>query len=240
MLEPTTPDRATRRPRGVLFDLFHTLIVLRPGGDRGEPTWRALGLDRDAWNRSFFSEDDGRATGQVRGAVESLRLVAHRIDPSVPMERIEAAAAARERRFEDAFMNVAPEIVAGVARLHAADIRLGLVSNASWDEIGHWERSPLAPYFHDAVFSCAAGVAKPEPSIYRLAMESLDVPAEDAWFVGDGGSDEHRGAAAVGLHPVLVLQLLRQVWPEKIAARRGHARLVLESIGDVADAALAS
>jgi FMN phosphatase YigB (HAD superfamily) len=45
---------------------------------------------------------------------------------------------------------------------------------------------------------------KPDPEIYALALEELDVPASDALFVGDGANDELRGARDAGLTPVLV------------------------------------
>jgi putative hydrolase of the HAD superfamily len=223
-------------PRAVLFDLFHTLICLRPGGDRGEPTWKALGLDKKAWEHSFFTDHDGRATGSVRDAVESIRLVAHRIDPSIPMERIRVAAEQRARRFQDAFLNVDPGVLRGLERLQAAGVRMGLVSNASWEEVGHWEDSPLSPFFETAAFSCAVGIAKPDAGIYEHVLDQMDVAPEDAWFVGDGGSDEHHGARAVGLRPVLVRHLLRRVWPEYLETRAAHADLVLEDIEDVAAA----
>ncbi len=226
-------------PRAVLFDLFHTLIALRPGGALGPPTWQALGVSRAAYEQSFFTDHDGRATGAVRDAVESLRLVAHRIDPSIPLERIRSAAEARARRFAHAFENVAPGVLAGLARLRAAGVRTALVSNASWEEIGWFDGSALAPLFDAAVFSCDAGVAKPDPAIYITALRAVGVPPEHAWFVGDGGSDEHRGARAVGMRPVLVLHLLREVWPDRIDERARHADLVLEDIEAVADAALA-
>jgi len=241
MTAPSPADRPDgARPRAVLFDLFHTLVCLRPGGDRGEPTWKALGLDRRAWEESFFTDHDGRATGQVRDPVESVRLVAHRIDPTIPMERIRAAAELRLRRFEDAFLNVEPGVLRGLRRLRAAGVRTGLVSNASWEEVTHWERSPLAACFDAAAFSCAVGIAKPDPAIYEHVLAALDVEARDAWFVGDGGSDEHRGARAVGLRPVLVRHLLRRVWPEHVEERSRHADLVLEDIEDVADAVVAA
>ena len=220
----------------MLFDLFHTLIRLRPGGGRGQPTWETLGLPRTAWEQSFFTDHDGRATGQVRDAIESIRLVAHRIDPSVPMNRIRQAAAERALRFEDAFVNVDAGVLRGLERLRAAGVRMGLVSNASWEEIGHWERSPLAPFFDVATFSCEVGVAKPDPGIYLHVLQRMGLEAGDAWFVGDGGSDEHRGARELGMHAVLVLHLLRRVWPEHIEQRRLQADRVLEDIEDVAAA----
>jgi len=222
----------------VLFDLFHTLILMRPGGERGPRIWDALGVERGAWERTFFDDVEGRALGAVRDPVEAVRMVAHRVDPSIPMERIRVSAEQRQRRFRDAFVNVRPGVLTGLGRLREAGVRIGLVSNASWEEIEHWDESPLAPLFDHVVFSCAVGVAKPDAGIYSAALRGLEVDAAEAWFVGDGGSDEHRGAQAVGMRPILLLHFLRRVWQERIGERSQHADLVLEDVEAVADAAL--
>ena len=38
----------------------------------------------------------------------------------------------------------------------------------------------------EPVFSCVVGLCKPDPRIYRLALERLSVQAEESLFVGDG------------------------------------------------------
>ncbi len=67
------------------------------------------------------------------------------------------------------------------------------------------------------------GVRKPDPRIYQHALAAIGVRPEDAIFVGDGGSDEHRGARAVGMRTVLVTRFLSRWRPERIAERRPHA-----------------
>jgi putative hydrolase of the HAD superfamily len=66
-------------------------------------------------------------------------------------------------------------------------------------------------------------VRKPDPRIYKHALEALGARPDEAIFVGDGGSDEHRGARAVGLPTVLVTRYLRMWWPERVDERRPHA-----------------
>ena len=45
---------------------------------------------------------------------------------------------------------------------------------------------------------------KPDPRIYQLTAERLEVRPEECLFVGDGGSQELSGALSVGMHPVLI------------------------------------
>ena len=54
------------------------------------------------------------------------------------------------------------------------------------------------------MFSATAGLAKPDPAIYRLAADGLGVEPADCLFVGDGANDELRGARDVGMTPVLI------------------------------------
>jgi len=55
-----------------------------------------------------------------------------------------------------------------------------------------------------AIFSCVAGMKKPDPRIYRLATTQLAVEPENCLYIGDGSSKELTGAAEVGMHPVLI------------------------------------
>jgi putative hydrolase of the HAD superfamily len=51
--------------------------------------------------------------------------------------------------------------------------------------------------------SAVVGVAKPDPGIFRLALDALDVPAGDTvWHVGDSLRYDVAGALAAGLRPV--------------------------------------
>jgi putative hydrolase of the HAD superfamily len=66
----------------------------------------------------------------------------------------------------------------------------------------------LASLFDTAVFSCHCGSKKPEPRIYQQALQQLGLKPDTCLFVGDGGSNEHHGAYAVGMKPVLIRRYL--------------------------------
>lgn len=216
----------------VCFDLFHTLVdVGSVPASVGGYTADILGLDRSAWNGACFSgaHDICRTTTQL----EVIRKMAHHLDPQIPMGLIEEASAARQRRFDYSLKQVDGEIVAALARLQAAGLPLALVSNASTAEVAAWSDSPLAVLFDVALFSCECGHAKPDAQIYHLASERLGVAAAQCLFVGDGGSDEHRGAAAVGMRPVLTTQYLgRSYTAEAVEQRR---QLVDYEVASVAE-----
>jgi FMN phosphatase YigB (HAD superfamily) len=57
-------------------------------------------------------------------------------------------------------------------------------------------------------------------------------------FVGDGGSEEHRGARALGIRTVLVTRLVNLYDPSLAAARRAHADSEFADVPAFVDALL--
>lgn len=212
-------------PKAVLFDLFHTLASVPPPALVGEPPLsQILGVSSAEWHRLYYEEDVlGRCLGHVIDGVEAMRLVTHKLDPSVDDARIVAAVESRRRRFELGLVEIERPILDALDRLRAAGIKTVLVSDAGADDVESWERSPLLSRLDAVVFSYQLGVRKPDPRIYGHALKTVGVRAQDALFVGDGGSDEHRGARAVGISPVLVTRFLNRYWPERLEERRALA-----------------
>ena len=60
----------------------------------------------------------------------------------------------------------------------------------------------LADFFDAVIISCEVGCAKPDPAIYRMALERLGVGARDALFVDDLPQNVD-AAAALGLQTLL-------------------------------------
>lgn len=225
-------------PRAVLFDLFHTLASVPPPALAGEvPVSEILGVSSQDWHRLYYEEDVlGRCLGKVHDSVEAMRRVTHALDPTVDEARILAAVESRRRRFELGLVAIEPATLRALDRLRAAGIRIGLVSDAGADDVESWERSPLRTRLDATVFSYQLGFRKPDPRIYKHGLQALEVRPEDTVFVGDGGSDEHRGARAVGMRSVLVTRLVRRWWPERIEERRAHADWEFDDVAAFVDA----
>ena len=96
-----------------------------------------------------------------------------------------------------------------------------------------WDRCPIASLFDSTIFSCSAGCMKPEPQIYQLSMRQLGVSPDQCVFVGDGGSDELRGARDVGMTAVMIAGIIREQWPDRIAERQQHADFVIEQLSEL-------
>jgi len=96
-----------------------------------------------------------------------------------------------------------------------------------------WDRSPVVDMFDTTLFSCHVGLVKPEPEIYNMAMRNLNVQAQDSIFVGDGGSNELKGARNCGLTTVMITGIIKEIWPDKIEARKKDADFVIENISEL-------
>ena len=102
-------------------------------------------------------------------------------------------------------------------------------------EVAAWPRSPLRPCFDAAIFSCDVGAAKPDAGIYLAACETLGVAPAECLFVGDGGSDELRGAAALGMVPVQMTGILDRHFPELVASQGVAARYRVARLAELAE-----
>lgn len=226
-----------RRWDAVLFDLFHTLVDA--SAVPGKTSSQILGIDPVVWTETIHRNALHHALGEESDPYESLRRIAHGIDPTIPEERIREAVAARPARFRHALIHVRPTTLATLRAIREGGRKTGLVSNCSHDEIAAWPESPLAALFDTVVFSCREKMAKPDPAIYRLAAERLDVDPTRCLFVGDGGSSEHEGARAVGMGTVLILEVLLASHPRIAAERPRTTDHVIERMPELLPIALA-
>jgi putative hydrolase of the HAD superfamily len=91
-----------------------------------------------------------------------------------------------------------------LARLKAAGLRLGVVSNSEGRVHQALEEAGLRQYFDIVVDSGLVGVEKPDPRIFQLALEELGVEAGEAIYVGDLFDIDVVGARSAGIEAVLL------------------------------------
>lgn len=91
--------------------------------------------------------------------------------------------------------------------LEALGSRLKLVMITNWD---HAPRIPrllselgIDEHFEEVVISDEAGVAKPDPEIFHIALNKTGLEPSEVAYVGDSPEDV-QGSQAAGVHPVLI------------------------------------
>ncbi len=95
--------------------------------------------------------------------------------------------------------------------LSAAGYKLAVVSNA-WGTIAQWlEHHKVCsvtdgelPLVGAVIDSHLVGIEKPDPRIFQLALDALEVAPERSLYVGDTVRFDVKGALAAGLQPVHV------------------------------------
>jgi putative hydrolase of the HAD superfamily len=82
---------------------------------------------------------------------------------------------------------------------------LAIVTNGAGDtQREKLEVVGISARFDTVVISAEVGFAKPDPRIFRLALDALGVAAVDAWHIGDGLDTDVVGARAAGVRAVWV------------------------------------
>ncbi len=115
-----------------------------------------------------------------------------------------------------------------LADLRAAGVRTAVVSNGAGDtQRRKLAAAGLAGVADAVVVSGEVGCRKPDPAIFRLALDRLGATAADAWFVGDHPVLDMDGARRAGLTTVWMADV--HPWPGDVP-RPSHALLGLADL----------
>ena len=97
-----------------------------------------------------------------------------------------------------------PDVLSTLERLRTAGLLLGVVSNfEEWLE-RLLESLGVTRFFDVRVISGVEGMEKPDPRIFRLALERTRVAPEDSVYVGDSPSFDVDPARGVGMFAILL------------------------------------
>ena len=225
-----------RRYDAVVFDLWGTLVdeLTHPEAHRlvyrqkTDETADLLGVDRDEFARAWGATAPDRMVGRVPSTEATLRLICEQLGAEPGADAVKAAAQIRYEYVRDA-LSPRPGTVEAMETLRESGYRVGLISNCTEEVSRLWETTPFAPLVDTAVLSFDAGVAKPDPRIYRLALDGLGVRAGRCLFVGDGSDGELTGAAEAGMTAVLI----RVPYDRADGSRQGWEGDVIAAIPDV-------
>jgi len=147
--------------------------------------------NRDVWQAFERGETD-----QARLRVERFRRLAAELGlPGMPLEKISVyyleALAGQSQLLPGAL-----DLVRELAKAYP----LALVTNGiAAVQNQRFAASPITPFFSSIVISEEVGIAKPDPRIFRPALEKLGIDAADVLFVGDSVTSDMAGARNAGM-----------------------------------------
>jgi HAD superfamily hydrolase (TIGR01509 family) len=96
-----------------------------------------------------------------------------------------------------------PDAEAALKGLSGNGIKIGVLSNIAFDIRPAFTAHGLHSYVDQFVLSFEEGAIKPDPAIFRVLLDRLGVPAENALMVGDS-EEADGGAKALGCRFALV------------------------------------
>lgn len=203
--------------KAVIFDLFGTLVYKFPVNESIgvlREMAAVLRVPEEDFIRLWFGSFNERHSGCFPDLEADIDYVAQKLGIRADGEQLRTAAQIN-LDYVATHITAKPGAVELLSGLKEKKYRIGLVSNWSDEVPTVWQDIPLSMYFDVSVFSCKAGIMKPDPRIYRMAIEQLGVTPGECLYIGDGDSSEISGAAAAGMGAVLVGERKPEKWAGK-------------------------
>ena len=185
----------------VIFDMFETLVTLFTGRTYfSEHIAADLNQPIEAFRKCWHETEKDRTLGKY-SMEEGLSITLKNLGAWSP-ENVQLVCRKRREALGDTFKAISPESLWLLQTLREKGLKTGLITNTFSDERDMILLSPLYPLFDATMISYEQGISKPDPEIYRRAMQALKVTPEECLYVGDGGSHELEGARSFGMQAI--------------------------------------
>jgi putative hydrolase of the HAD superfamily len=208
-------DHDECQPKAIFFDAGNTLIRMNYGTIAGELARHGVAvtpeaLQRAEWRARVRLDPE---LGAARGASTENRATADRYlgyllgEAGVTDQAVRAAVAAWHRGYNvpvGVWDTADPGAAAALALARDRGVRTAVISNSNGSVRAILDRLGLLPSLEFVLDSSEVGSEKPDPVIFRLALERAGLAPSEAVYVGDLYSVDVLGARAAGLRAVLL------------------------------------
>jgi len=194
----------------VLLDAFGTLIGLRPPlprlrrrlADAGydypdEVLAAALAAEMRFYRANHDAGRDAESLAELRRSCA--RVLGAQLGGSVPPVEVLTDCLMSSIEFV-----LLPDVLPTLDALQERGLRLAVVSNWDYELPVEFERLGVAERFEAVAVSASLGVGKPDPAIFRWALERLGAGPEEALHCGDHPEKDCAGARAAGIEALLL------------------------------------
>jgi HAD superfamily hydrolase (TIGR01509 family) len=189
----------------VMLDLYDTIVwsdwfrlrdaIAARIGDEMEATRLQEAFERTRPARGVGRFDD--VQGDMAAVVEAAGVA---YDAALVEELVEI-----ERAHLEQGIHLYDDVLPVLSSLREREVKTALVSNCSHSSRPVVERLGLDTAFDTVILSFEVRAMKPDPAIYRAAIERLGVPSERVLFIDDQAT-YCDGATAIGLDARLILR----------------------------------
>jgi putative hydrolase of the HAD superfamily len=196
----------------VLFDALGTLVRLEPPWERLPALLRSrhgIGVSEEDARTAILAEisyyRDHHREGRDESSLADLRRrCAGVLRAELPALAGLPEAAVVELLLDSIQFTPYPDAAPVLGVVRSLGVRAAVVSN--WDcSLGQvLDDLGLGGLLNAVVTSAVAGAAKPDPEIFRVALQELRCSAGKALFVGDSLETDVEGARGAGIRAILV------------------------------------
>lgn len=156
-------------------------------------------LSHSSW--AFAPQGEGMQKGQA--FFHRILTLAGAESESMGLE--DAAVYLWDRHLEDnLWSQLIPGAVESLSILKNAGLQLAVISNAEGTIDALLQRLDLRDFFEFVLDSTVVGIAKPDPRIFRIALERLGLPENRTVMVGDSVAADVHGAWSAGIPAALI------------------------------------
>lgn len=194
------------RYEAVIFDLFGTLVDNISGAAYRQAKFQMselLHVPHEAFSDAWSQKTNERMTGvfgDMEGNIKGICEVIGR------QPDLAGLAEAIRIRLDLSRRSLTPkaDAIETLQTLWSLGHKVGMITDCTAEIPLLWPETEFASLISSPIFSCSVGVKKPDPRIYQMACEMLDVQSDQCLYVGDGNSHELEGATRAGMTAVLI------------------------------------
>jgi putative hydrolase of the HAD superfamily len=192
--------------KAVIFDLFGTLVPslsLEEYRNAMRQIATVLSVSPEDLSSMWMSTARQRETGEFSTKEDNFEYICRELQVCIDNEKIKRAAQISSMFTKNLFKPRSNTIEV-ITEIKSRGYKTGLITNCASDVPAFWEGTNFPTLFNVTLFSSVVGLAKPDPVIYRLMLERLNVEPDDCLYIGDGSSHELEGASQVGMKAILI------------------------------------
>lgn len=191
--------------KACIFDLGNTLMAIPDQHDEEICISKILGYKNTEEIRSIIYRLCDKFPGQSTD--EFLQRFDNIVNPSHNEGLSDQIKDAWMKSVQNAYLK--PYALEILEELKEAKIKLALISNTPPTSNYILDNLRLRKKFDEIVFSCDVKCLKPNPKIFKIALDKLDVDPKESIVIGDKIRTDILGGAILGMRSVLVEERLR-------------------------------
>jgi HAD superfamily hydrolase (TIGR01509 family) len=200
-------NRSLHNIKAVLFDFGGTIDSDGiPWKERFYPLYKNEGFhwSEKEYSKYFYSSDDYWTEKQLNRVSYSETLIKQ---VSLLLKNADAYEKALAKKIAKQFLSDSIKTIKRnlplIRELHKK-YRLGIVSNFYGNLPFIFQEIGLTHYFGAIIDSSNVGVIKPDPKIFKAALDKLNVSANESVFIGDSLKRDMTGAKMMGMKHIWV------------------------------------